>query len=87
MFGNFGKIQTTTDKPASGKRGEWIGLAMLLILIGTAFVAGVSVGRSPTDAAESAKTNAQLTRIEAAIHSRACQEAVVDAAREPVQRP
>lgn len=92
MFGNFGKIKTTaTTKPATGTRAEWIGIAMLLIFITTSYAVGRANGHTAAVAElpALAAVEAKLSRIEAAVtkSGAACERIVVDAVREPVQRP
>jgi hypothetical protein len=94
MFGNIGKIKTTnlpSDKDKQSKRAEWIGIAMLLIFIGTSYGVGRANGHTAAVAElpALAAVEAKLSRIEAAVtkSGTACERIVVDAAREPVQRP
>lgn len=92
MFENFGKIKTTsTTKPASSTRAEWIGIAMLLIFIATSYAVGRANGHAAAVAElpALAAVDVKLNRIEVAVakSGTACGRIVVDTAREPVQLP
>ena len=65
------------------KRKEWIGICMLFLYCLTSGYVGFSLGQSPADAAANKANDARLSRIESAIHSTACSQAVVEAAKIP----